>query len=59
MHKEAAQSIFEHLMEECNSKGERYRFIVGIAGESGSGKSELAHALGKVLKESQNLINQS
>jgi uridine kinase len=51
MHKEAAQAIYDRLMEGCSRKGERYRCIVGISGESGSGKSELAHALGKVLKE--------
>jgi len=51
MHKEAAQAIYDRLMEGCNTKGERYRCIVGISGESGSGKSELAHALGKLLKE--------
>ena len=51
MHKEAARSIYDRLMEGCNTKGERYRCIVGISGESGSGKSELAHALGKLLKE--------
>ena len=32
-------------------ENERYRYIVGISGESGSGKSELSHALGKLLKE--------
>lgn len=51
MHKEAAQAISEHLMDGCDKKGERYRCIVGISGESGSGKSELAHALGKILKD--------
>ncbi len=51
MHKEAAQAIFERLKDSCSSKGERYRCIVGISGESGSGKSELAHSLGKLLKE--------
>ncbi len=51
MHKEAAQAIFDHVVEDRNSKEERYRYIVAIAGESGSGKSELAHALGKLLKE--------
>ncbi len=51
MHKEAAQSIFERLKDSCSSKGERYRCIVGISGESGSGKSELAHSLGKLLKD--------
>lgn len=51
MHKDAAQAIFEHLVAGCQSKGERYRCIVGISGESGSGKSELSHALGKILKD--------
>jgi len=51
MHKEAAQAIFEHLMNGCKHKGERYRCIIGISGESGSGKSELAHALGQLLKD--------
>jgi uridine kinase len=51
MHKEAAQAIYEYIMVDRNAKGERYRYIVGISGESGSGKSELAHALGKRLKE--------
>ena len=51
MHKEAAQSICEIVLGELEDKGERYRYIVGISGESGSGKSELAHALGKLLKE--------
>jgi len=51
MHKDAAQAIFEHIKTGCKNKDERYRCIVGISGESGSGKSELAHALGKLLKD--------
>lgn len=51
MHKEAAQTICEQVLDNCYNKQERYRCIVGISGESGSGKSELAHALGKLLKE--------
>jgi len=51
MHKDAAQAIYEHIVEDRKSKEERYRYIVGISGESGSGKSELAHALGKRLKD--------
>ncbi len=51
MHKEAALSIFEKVMPGCEKKDERYRCIIGVSGESGSGKSELAHALGKLLKD--------
>ncbi|MCK4748834.1 MAG: hypothetical protein KAT15_17390 [Bacteroidales bacterium] len=51
MHKDAAQAIFERVIQDLDSKEERYRYIVGISGESGSGKSELAHSLGKLLKE--------
>ena len=51
MHKEAAQAIFDHIKSGCKNKDERYRCIVGISGESGSGKSELSHALGKLLKD--------
>lgn len=51
MHKEAALEICEKVLEALKEKEPRYRFIVGISGESGSGKSELSHALGKALKE--------
>ncbi len=51
MHKEAALSICERVLTDRNAKEERYRYVVGISGESGSGKSELAHALGNLLKD--------
>jgi len=51
MHKEAAAAIFERVTTDRKNLDERYRYVVGISGESGSGKSELAHALGKLLKE--------
>jgi len=50
MHKEAAEAICNYVLEDLATKEERYRYIVGISGESGSGKSELSHALGKALK---------
>ncbi len=51
MHKEAAAEICGKVLETLKQKEPRYRIIIGISGESGSGKSELAHALGKALKE--------
>ena len=51
MHKDAARAIAERVMEDRVTKDERYRYVVGISGESGSGKSELAHSLGLILKE--------
>lgn len=51
MHKDAAQAIYEKVNVARESLDERYRYVIGISGESGSGKSELAHALGKRLKE--------
>ena len=52
MHKDAALSIFQFVLEAREKLDERYRYVVGISGESGSGKSELAHSLGKLMKES-------
>lgn len=51
MHKEAAKTICERVMADRDAKEERYRYVIGISGESGSGKSELAHALGNCLKQ--------
>ncbi|MDA3821784.1 MAG: hypothetical protein PF450_04115 [Bacteroidales bacterium] len=51
MHKEAANAICEKVIEDLKTREDRYRYIVGISGESGSGKSELSHTLGKALKE--------
>ena len=51
MHKDAAKAIREYVQKDLKKKGKRCRYIVGISGESGSGKSELAHALGTLLKK--------
>lgn len=51
LHKEAAASIYETIKEKMRKKEKRCRFIVGISGESGSGKTELAHVLGMLLKK--------
>ena len=51
MHKDAAQAIYDYVSDDREKKEKKYRYVVGISGESGSGKSELAHALGKLLKD--------
>ena len=51
LHKEAAASIYEYIKEGLQKKEKRCRYIVGISGESGSGKTELAHVLGMLLKK--------
>jgi len=51
MHKDAAASIYEMVLEARENNEDLFRYVIGISGESGSGKSELAHALGKLLKD--------
>ncbi len=45
-HKKAAKKIFEIILKEKKEK-----YIVAISGESGSGKTELAHVLAKMLRK--------
>ena len=49
-HHKAADQILEHLKNVKESK-----YIVAIGGESGSGKSELAHVIAKKLKKTGDL----
>jgi len=51
MHKSAAESLCNQVLKLLKKKKNGYRPIIGISGESGSGKSELAHTLGRALKE--------
>lgn len=51
LHKVAAKSIYDHLLEARRKKKSNYRFIVAISGESGAGKSELSHSLALLLKK--------
>jgi len=45
-HEKAGQAIFERVMKERKPK-----YMIGISGESGSGKTELAHVVAKLLKK--------
>ncbi len=51
MHKEAACSIKEYVLKDLGKLEKGHRYVVSISGESGSGKSELAHSLGKILQQ--------
>jgi uridine kinase len=48
-HENAAKEIMGHI-KELNIKLKGSKYMVAISGESGSGKSELAHVLSKLLK---------
>jgi len=50
-HVNAAEKIAHKVLEEVQKKPKNYKFIVGISGESGSGKSEVSHSLGLRLKK--------
>ena len=52
-HKSAAKSIMERVLvdrSELEKSSPGYKFVVAISGESGAGKSELAHSLALLLK---------
>ncbi len=50
-HVNAAELIAKKILEEREKNPKNYKFIVGISGESGSGKSEISHSLGLRLKK--------
>ncbi len=51
MHKEAACAIKDYVINDLQKIENGHRYVVSISGESGSGKSELAHSLGKILQQ--------
>lgn len=52
IHRRAAQSILERALEDRALKGgDTFRYIIAISGESGAGKSELAHSIALLLKK--------
>ncbi len=51
MHKAAAEAIAKRVILERDKLHKGYKFIVGISGESGAGKSEVSHSLARRLKE--------
>jgi uridine kinase len=51
IHKSVAESITKRVIEELEQKPKFYKYIVGISGESGSGKSEVSHSIARRLKD--------
>jgi len=51
IHKEAAEAIAQRVLELRDKMPKFYKFIVGISGESGSGKSEVSHSLAMRMKQ--------
>ncbi len=51
LHRKAAGEILNHVLKEKEKKGSEQKYVVAIAGESGSGKTELAHVLANKLKK--------
>jgi len=51
VHTNAAEQIAKKVNEERAKKPKAYKFIIGISGDSVSGKSELSHSLGIRLKK--------
>ena len=51
IHKAAAESIANRILEELDHLPKCYKYIVGISGESGSGKSEVSHSIARKLKD--------
>ncbi len=51
VHVNAAEKLAKRVIEEKNRKPRDYKYIVGLSGETGSGKSEIAFSLAKRLKK--------
>jgi len=51
IHKTVADSIAKRVLKELENKPKFYKYIVGISGESGSGKSEVSHSIARRLKD--------
>ncbi len=50
-HKKAAAEIMKHILAD-----KKERMVIGISGESGSGKTELAHILAKLLRGQEKIV---
>ena len=51
LHKSAAEAIAKKVLTEREKLPKSYKFILGISGETGSGKSEISHSIALQLKK--------
>ena len=51
IHKAVAESIAKKILGDLEHLPNCYKYIIGISGESGSGKSEVSHSIARRLKE--------
>lgn len=50
LHTSAAAAIAKRVIDDRLKKPKGYKYIVGISGEAGTGKTEISHCLGKRLR---------
>ena len=51
LHKAAAEAIAHRILIDKGKKPGAYKFVVGISGETGAGKSEISHSVALFLKK--------
>ena len=51
LHKSAAEAIAKRVLIEREKLPKSYKFIIGISGETGSGKTEISHSIALRLKK--------
>ncbi len=55
-HQNAAAKIVDIVLDEDKVKPKKKKMIIAISGESGSGKSELAHEVAKLLNKKHGIV---
>ncbi|MCF8366240.1 MAG: zeta toxin family protein [Bacteroidales bacterium] len=55
-HQNAAAKIVDLCLDDDKKQPKKEKMIIAISGESGSGKSELAHEVAKLLNKNHNIV---